>query len=76
MNPRFVIFRPLGYVYGMVADTLEVFCDHHQLNALVAVITVLLDQLNQLGFHLNKQVIHLIVKSNDLIGKRLVVIVL
>ena len=28
-----------------------------------AVITVLLDQLNQLGFHLNKQVIHLIIKN-------------
>lgn len=45
------IFDPLCHIHGMVADALEILCDHQKIEALAAQVRVLGDLTDQLVFH-------------------------
>lgn len=43
--------NPLCHIHGMVADALEILCDHQKIEALAAQVRVLGDLTDQLVFH-------------------------
>lgn len=62
-------FNPLRNIHRVVADALEIFCDHQKVDTQLAVSAILTDEADQLPPHGREKIVHHIVITHHGIGK-------